>query len=81
MSDREPHFWQVEKTLSGCATCEPGLIFEAESVRFEGGVAVFTNGDLFSAELVVALAPGTWAGVTDLGPVADFNHDDEEIEL
>jgi hypothetical protein len=46
---------------------------QAERVRFDSGSVIFENGDIFSPELVLAQAAGTWLSV-------HIRKDDDECE-
>jgi hypothetical protein len=51
----------------------------ADNCRIDGGAIVLTDGDLFNAELVLAIGPGKWVAVFP-EPVCDnpeHNHDDD----
>lgn len=57
--DKPTGWWAVE--------VQPGNVFEhvkAEHCRVDSGALVFTNGDVFNAELIAAYGPTRWAWVS-----------------
>lgn len=53
---------------------------EADRVRIDGGALIFENGDIFTSELVLAQAAGTWLSVHPRSDEDECTCDDKEEE-